>query len=111
APGTGARPGQPPPAPEPTGPVVHPPEAITARCGQTFELVLATTPRPAHIWQGTLPPALRIVSEGFAPDPPPRHVVRLEAVAAGRNELTFVYAIPWDPTPVETRTVVVTVEE
>ncbi|MGH9179073.1 MAG: protease inhibitor I42 family protein, partial [Acidimicrobiales bacterium] len=99
-----------PPAP-PAGPVAHPPEAVAARRGETFELVLPTTPKPAHMWRGTLPASLRVVSEGFAPDPPPRHVVRLEAMTAGRHEAAYFYATPWDPTPAETRTFVITVTD
>lgn len=102
-----------PPAPPaaPAGPVAHPPEALSARPGESIELVLPTTPKPAHMWRGTVPAALRVVSEGFAPDPPPRHVVRLEAVAAGRYEVAYVYATPWDPAPAETRTFVITVAD
>jgi nitrite reductase/ring-hydroxylating ferredoxin subunit/predicted secreted protein len=104
-----AAPTAPPSPPPPAGPLAHPPEAVAARQGEPFDLVLPTAPKPAHLWRGTVPAALRVVSEGFAPDPPPRHIVRLEAMAPGRHEVAYVYATPWDPTPAETRTFVITV--
>ncbi len=97
------------PAP-PAGPVEHAPETVVVRVGEEFDLVLATAPRPAHLWQATFPPGLSVISEGFAPDPPPRHVVRLLASVARDLEVTCTYAAPWDPKPAEIRSFVIRAE-
>lgn len=98
------------PAAQPaSGPVEHPPETVDVRVGDEFELVLATLPRPAHMWHSAASTGLAVVSERFAPDQPPRHVARLVAHAAGDAEVTFTYATPWDPTPAEIRSFVVRV--
>lgn len=96
------------PAPPPSDrPVEHPPEAVSVRVGEEFELVLPTSPRPAHLWRASLPPGIAVVWEEFAPDPPPRHVARLVARVGGEAEVRFTYATPWDPKPAETRSFVV----
>lgn len=77
--------------------------------GEEFELVLATSPKPAHMWRSAVPPAVAVVSEGFAPDEPPRHIARLVARATGDVEVTFSYGRPWDAEPAETRTFTVRV--
>lgn len=93
------------------GPVEHPPETVSVRVGQQFELVVVTSPRPAHMWRSAVSAdEVAIVSEGFAPDQPPRHVARLVARVPGEAEVRFTYATPWDPKPVETRSFVVRVE-
>ena len=99
-----------PPSPPPAVPVTHGPETLTVRVGDEFDLVLATTPRPAHLWQATLPAELGLLSEGFAPDAPPRHVVRLLARAGGEVEVTCSYGTPWAAEPAERRTFVIRVE-
>lgn len=109
-----AAPAPTPAAPAPTAPAaaaVETPavETLHVRVGQEFELVLATTTRPAHMWRSAVPAGVVVVSEGFAPDPPPRHIARLVAERPGDAEVTFTYATPWDPTPVETRTFVLRV--
>jgi len=92
-------------------PVEHPPESVDVRVGQEFQLVLATSPRPAHMWRSAVSaPGVGMVSEGFAPDEPPRHVARLVAKAPGEVEIRFSYGTPWGATPVETRSFVVRVE-
>lgn len=112
APPGAAAPG-PVPAPAATaGPVEHETETVEVRVGEEFELVLATSPRPAHMWRSDVSaaPGVAVVSEGFAPDQPPRHIARLVARTCGEAEVRFTYATPWDPKPVETRSFVVRVE-
>lgn len=93
------------------GPVEHPPEALAVRVGEEFELVLATAPRPAHLWRSAVSTGIvAILSEGFAPDQPPRHIARVVARTPGETEIRFTYATPWDPKPVEIRSFVVQVE-
>jgi nitrite reductase/ring-hydroxylating ferredoxin subunit len=93
-----------------SGPLEHPTESREVRVGEEFELVLATSPRPAHMWRSAvLAAGVAVVSEGFAPDQPPRHVARLVAQAPGEVEVRFTYATPWDPKPVEIRTFLVRV--
>lgn len=92
------------------GPVEHPPESLDVRVGEEFELVLATSPRPAHMWRSAVSaPAVAMVSEGFAPDQPPRHVARLVAKAPGDAEVRFTYGTPWSAESVEARSFVVRV--
>lgn len=98
------------PAAPPAGPVEHRLETVAVRVGEEFDLVLATTPRPAHLWRSAVSGSVAIVSEGFAPDPPPRHIARLVARTGGEAEVSFSYATPWDPTPVEIRSFVVRAE-
>lgn len=95
----------------PTGPLEHDTETVEVRVGQEFDLVLANTPRPAHMWRSSVASGeVAIVSEGFAPDQPPRHVARLLARAPGQVEVTFTYGTPWDAKAVETRSFVVKIE-
>lgn len=102
----------PPAAPPPAaGPTPAGPETVHLRAGDEHEVVLATTPRPAHLWRSTVSgTGVAIVSEGLAPDQPPRHVARLAARAPGRAEVTFHYGTPWGAEPAETRTFVVVVD-
>ncbi|HET7489231.1 MAG TPA: Rieske 2Fe-2S domain-containing protein [Acidimicrobiales bacterium] len=101
----------PPPPPEPE-PVPAGPQTVHLRVGEQHEVVLATTPRPAHLWRSAVSGGgVAIVSEGFAPDQPPRHVARLAARAPGQAEVTFSYGTPWSPEPVESRTFVVVVRD
>lgn len=100
----------PPVAPAAVGPVEHPPESLDVRVGEEFELVLATSPRPAHMWRSAVSaPAVAMVSEGFAPDQPPRHVARLVAKAPGDAEVRFTYGTPWGVEAVEARSFMVRV--
>jgi len=93
-----------------SGPVVQPPETMDVRVGEEFQLVLATTPMPAHMWRSAVPAGgVAMVSEAFAPDQPPRHIARLVAQAPGEVEVRFSYGTPWGPTPTEVRTFVVRV--
>ena len=104
------RPVAPPPPAAPAGPVEHTVETVEVRVGEEFELVLATTPRPAHMWRSAVPPSVvALVSEGFAPDQPPRHVARLAAHSAGEAEVRFSYGTPWGGEPAETRSFLVRV--
>lgn len=98
-------------APPPPVPDLEEPQSQTVevRVGEEFDLVLATAPRPAHMWRSAMPAAVAVVSEGFAPDQPPRHVARLVARTPGDVEVTFTYARPWDAEPAETRTFTVRV--
>lgn len=106
--GVRTRPGPAPgPAPAPAGPVEHAPETVAVRVGEEFELVLPTSPRPAHLWRASLPPGIAVVWEEFAPDAPPRHVARLVARAGGEAVVRFTYATPWDSKPAETRSFVI----
>jgi len=83
---------------------------MDVRVGEEFELVLATTPKPAHMWRSVVPAGgVAVVSEGFAPDQPPRHIARLVAQAPCEIEVRFSYGTPWDATPTEIRTFVVRV--
>lgn len=85
-------------------PTEQPTQTVDVRVGEEFELVLGTTPRPAHMWRSAVPASVAVVSEGFAPDQPPRHIARLVARAPGDVEVTFTYGRPWDAEPAETRT-------
>jgi nitrite reductase/ring-hydroxylating ferredoxin subunit len=97
-------------APAPAGPSPeHAPETVDVSVGQEFEMVLATSPRPAHMWRSTVSAGVAVVSEQFAPDQPPRHVARLVANATGEAEVRFVYATPWGSEPAETRSFLVRV--
>jgi len=100
-----------PPMPDPVGDPAGDQggHTVDVRVGDEFELVLATSPKPAHMWRSAVPPALAVVSEGFAPDEPPRHVARLVARVAGDVEVTFGYGRPWEAEPAETRTFTVRV--
>ena len=94
----------PPPPVPPAGPVEHPQETLEVAVGEEFELVLAITPKPAHIWRSSVAgPAVALVSEGFTPDQPPRHVVRLAARSPGSADVHCVYATPWGGEPAESR--------
>ena len=112
APATGHRPEAVAPPPGTPGvPSEQPQESIDVRVGQEFELVIATSPRPAHMWRSVVSSSeVAIVREGFAPDQPPRHVARLVAQAPGEVEVRFSYSTPWATTAVETRSFVVRVE-
>ncbi len=91
-------------------PIVHQPESLDVRVGEEFQLVLATTPKPAHMWRSAvLAAGVAVVSEAFAPDQPPRHIARLVAHAPGEVEVRFTYGTPWGATPVETRSFLVRV--
>lgn len=97
-------------APVPSGPVEHGPEAATVRVGEELELVLPTTPRPAHLWRASVASAVvAVVAEGFAPDPPARHMVRLVGRSVGEAEVRCTYATPWSGEPAECRTYLVRV--
>lgn len=85
------------------------PETVEVRVGEEFELVLATSPRPAHMWRSAVSGGVAVLSESFARDQPPRHIARFVARDPGDAEVTFAYATPWDPTPFETRSFVVRV--
>ena len=99
-----ARPVAPPPPPAPASPVEHAAETVEVREGEQFELVLAITPKPAHIWRSSVSgAAVALVSEGFTPDQPPRHVVRLHARSTGDAEIRCVYGTPWGGEPAESR--------
>lgn len=101
----------PPVAPVPAGPLEHPVEAVVARCGQQFSLVLPTAPRPGHIWRveghGDL---LAVVSQRFQGGERPGFDVRLVARAEGEATVRCTYATPWDPVPKEVRTFAVRIE-
>lgn len=78
--------------------------AVQATVGQEFEIVLPTTVRPGHFWSVVAPDgAARVVGQAFAPDDPPRHVVRLLAQAAGDVTICCAYGTPWGPAPAETQ--------
>ncbi|HVE47880.1 MAG TPA: Rieske 2Fe-2S domain-containing protein [Acidimicrobiales bacterium] len=94
-------PAPPPPVDVPAGSAV-----VQATAGQEFEIVLPTTVRPGHFWTVVVPgAAATVVSQVFAPDPPPRHVVRLLAEAPGNLTISCAYGTPWGPTPAETQDV------
>lgn len=101
APPRGAPGAVPPPESAPTAP-----GPVQAVAGQEFEIVLPTTVRPGHFWSIVVPgAAATIVGQVFAPDDPPRHVVRLLAQSPGDVTVTCAYGTPWGPAPAETQTV------
>lgn len=82
------------------------PGPVKASVGQEFEIVLPTTVRPGHFWTVTVPGgAATVAGQVFAPDDPPRHVVRLLARAPGDVTVTCAYGTPWGQAPAETQTV------
>ena len=105
-------PPSPPTAPAaPSGPVDGGTETRRVRVGEEFELVLPTTPRPAHMWRVSVASGgVAVVSEAFAPDAPPRHVARLVARVGGDAEVRCTYATPWAQEPAETRRFLVRVD-
>lgn len=96
----------PPPAAAPADVAPAPGATVNATVGQEFEIVLPTTVRPGHFWTVTVPGgAATVAGQVFAPDDPPRHVVRLLARSAGDVTVTCAYGTPWGPAPAETQAV------
>lgn len=79
--------------------------AVEARAGEEFEIVLPTAVRPGHFWTVNAPGGtVAVLSQSFAPDEPPRNVVRLAARAPGDVTVTCSYGTPWGPEPAEIQT-------
>jgi nitrite reductase/ring-hydroxylating ferredoxin subunit/predicted secreted protein len=99
------------PPPTASGPIEHPTKTIRVRPGATFELRLPMAPRPGHVWRVEVSAGpLKVLSERYVPEDPPRHRVRLAAKAEGVATVRCAYARPWDAVPAEVRSYVVRVE-
>lgn len=97
---------KPEPAPSPAADPLPAAGVVHATAGQEFEIVLPTKVLPGHFWSVVVPGgAASVVGQVFAPDDPPRHVVRLLAQTAGEVTVTCAYGTPWGATPAETQTV------
>ena len=90
-----------------TGPLVHPPEELTATAGAEIEVLLTTSSRPGHLWQGEMSVELVVVSQRIDPTNADVFGVRLRAGAPGEATMRWTYARPWDVEPAEVRTFVV----
>lgn len=98
---------EPPAEPAAPTPAASTPEvgAVRARVGEEFELVLPTTVRPGHFWSIDAPGAtVAVLGQAFAPDDPPRNVVRLVARSPGKVTVSCAYATPWGRAPAEVQT-------
>ena len=97
-----------PAASTPSGPVVpHSPEELTATAGAELEVLLTTSSRPGHLWQGEMSVELVVVSQRIDPTNADVFGVRLRAGAPGEATMRWTYARPWDVEPAEVRTFVV----
>lgn len=95
----------------PAGPVEHPAATLRVAAGSTFEVALATIPKPGFVWRIVVPSELlRVVEERFETSDPPRHRVKMAARASGTGTVRCIYVRPWETTPAEIRTYEVTVE-
>lgn len=104
-PPAGGRESRPAPAPTAASPVEHPTKVLRVAPGATFELRLATTPRPGFVWRvDTGGPLLAVVEERFDPVGRPRHLIRLAARGEGRTTVRCEYARPWEKDALEVRT-------
>lgn len=92
-----------------TRPVEHPTQRLEAIAGEEFEVVLATSPLPGHLWREELPDELVVVSQRYDVVGGSGLQVRLRAIAAGEVTMRWAYARPWDVQPAEVRTFVVSV--
>jgi nitrite reductase/ring-hydroxylating ferredoxin subunit len=90
----------------PSGPVVHPPEDLTATSGAELEVVLTASLRPGHLWRADVAGELVVVSQRVDPGGGVFRV-RLRAGAPGEATMRWIYARPWDVEPAEVRTFMV----
>ncbi|HUR18824.1 MAG TPA: Rieske 2Fe-2S domain-containing protein [Acidimicrobiales bacterium] len=106
----------PPPAEEPAAPATARPAdvppagtgsgVVYATAGEELEIVLPTTVKPGHFWTIVVSEgAATVLSQVFAPDDPPRNVVRLLPRVPGDVTVSCAYGTPWGPAPAETQTV------
>lgn len=108
-PGDGPRSWRPPPQseapPQPSGPVAHPPETLSATVGDTLELRLPTRPVPGHVWAAEVSgDVVSVEGPSFHPDEEPVHYrFRLVARRAGEASVRCRYARPWGGPPKELR--------
>lgn len=86
---------------EPTGPVEHGEESLTAVVGQELALVLPTRPRPSHLWKMEADDAaVEILSQQYHRDAQGlSYRIRVRPQRAGVIRLRFVYGRPWDHEP------------
>ena len=89
---------------------------ITATVGEAFSIELRASPTTGYQWHAPdLPHGLDLVDAGFAPaagaEPGDAgtQLFRIQATKAGRHRLTFTLRRPWEPEPIDSRTVEVEV--
>ena len=89
-------------------PVARSVEVVRVGEGATFEVRVATSPRPGFVWRVEIA-SLLLAAVGQRSEAD-NYVVRLTARAAGRCLVTCLYTRPWDREPADVRTFVVLVE-
>lgn len=92
-------------------PLDHPTESIQVTVEEEFEVVLPTVPRPGHLWRVEVSDELvAVTSQRMDLEGDPCYRVGLRARGPGAAALRCTYARPWDTTPAEVRSFVVSIE-